>query len=129
MPAFTPVDSGAARTINMRLTGTVAAGDPVTLGTNGVAKSTNGQTVFGFAAAAGVSGDIIAIYRGNGTYRGTADTGVDFANGDRVYIETNTTLSAGAATERSLGVVVDSDPASAGTVDFDFDPWGTFAHA
>ena len=70
----------------------------------------------------------MAIFRGPGEVE-AAVSDADLANGARVYMEANGDVGSGAATEKSMGVVTDSDPAATGPVVFDFDPWGTFAHA
>ena len=125
--AFTPLDGG--RTVNMPVvSAAVVQGDPLKLGTAGVQLADNGSTLFGVAMSAGAVGDVIAVWRGPGRCKATADT-TDFAIGDRVYMEASSKLGAGAATEKSAGQVVDANPAASGTVIFDFDPFGTFAHA
>lgn len=121
------VDS--ARTVNMRYAGTIAAGDIVKLDTNGVSVAGDGETAWGIAISDGVAGDIKAIWRGSGTFEADAAAGVNFANGDRAYLAAAGEVDTGSATNVSCGVVVDNDPATAGKVIIDFDPWGTFAHA
>ena len=120
-----------ARTVNMPVvTGAVSAGDPVKLGTNGVAPAGDGDTMFGIAISDGAVGETIAIWRGPGTFKGTAASGVDFAVGDRVYLAASGELDTGSTGNASCGVVVDADPATASTnVHVDFDPQGTFTHA
>lgn len=122
--SFKPLDGGM--TVNILLTATVLAGEMVKLGGT---LAGDGETAYGIAMKSGVSGDTIAVWRGPGRCSGTADTGVNFANGDRVYMQGTQKLDAGSTTNKSVGVVADTDPATAGAVIVDFDPWGTFAHA
>lgn len=123
------VDS--ARTINAPVvTGAVAAGDMVKFGTNGITVAGDGDTVYGVAMSDGAVGETIAVWRGPGTIKVTAASGVNFAVGDRVYAAASGEVDTGSTGNISIGQVVDADPATASTSVFvDFDPYGVFAHA
>lgn len=119
----------SARTVDMPVvTGAVTAGDPVKLGTNGITVAGNGDDMFGIAMSDGAIGETIAVWRGHGTFKATAASGVNFAVGDRVYLAASGEIDAGTTGDNSCGIVVDADPATASTdVHVDFDPFFTFA--
>ncbi|MCK9357186.1 MAG: DUF2190 family protein [Dehalococcoidia bacterium] len=94
-------------------------GDMVTIAGGVLVEVADSNTV----GAVGICAQDIAasvygtVYTG-GKYTGTADTGVNFALGDKVYNSSATKLDAGTASDIAVGKVVDVDPASAGTVTF-----------
>ena len=124
-----PLDS--ARTVNMPVvTSAVSVGDPVKRGSNGIEPAGDGDTMFGIAISDGAVGETIAVWRGSGTFKATAATGVNFSVGDQVYLAASGEIDTGATGNKSCGVVVDEDPDTASdNVHVDFDPWGTFTHA
>lgn len=127
LPNFAILTGG--RSVKMTCLATITQGNPVKLGTNGVDAAGDGATMFGIALESGATGDQISVWRGPGQFTAKAASGVNFAMGDQVYLAASNEVDAGSATNKSIGVVVDNDPATAGTVTIDFDPWGTFAHA
>lgn len=115
------------RSVKMTCIAAITQGNPVKLGTNGVDAAGDGDTMFGIAMESGAIGDSISIWRGDGQFSAKAASGVNFAMQDRVYLAASNEVDAGSTGNKSIGVVVDNDPATAGTVIIDFDPWGTFA--
>lgn len=108
---------------------TIAKGDALKFGANGVDVAGDGDQVDGFALEAAGSGNLVWVGRGSMRVTGRAASGVNFALGDQVYIDGTQELDAGSATNVSLGKVVAFDPETAGLVEFDFDPDYTFTHA
>ena len=119
-------------TVKTPLAGTVDAGEAVKIATTGATECGDGETMFGIALQSGVSGDTIAVWFG-GIFSGTAAAGVDFAIGDRVYLAAQasglTRFDTGSATNLSAGIIVETNPASAGEIFVLHDPQGLFAHA
>lgn len=130
--AYTCIPKVGGMTVKMPCAGTVDAGEAVKTGATGVTECGDGDTMFGIALQSGASGDNIAVWFG-GIFEGKAAAGTDFGIGDRVYLAAQasgaTRFDAGSATNLSAGIVVESDPASGGTITVLHDPQGLFAHA
>ena len=110
--------SGRGSTVLMPITTTaINEGEMIEVGTT--AKIADGDVaagVIGVAAADGPANGTVAVYT-DGVFDGTATTGVDFAIGDLVYSIAGK-LFAGTTGDIPCGMVVESNPASAGTVRF-----------
>jgi len=117
------VPRGDNRRVTMRAAGAINAGEAVKLGTNGVVVAGDGDTVYGFAASTAATGDTIAIYR-SGRFSGTAATGFDPDMGDIIALAANHEVDGGSPGNVPLGVVIETDPASGGTVVFEFNEGG-----
>ena len=112
------------------ITTNIAKGDAVKFAAGGVTPAGDGDTVDGFAITTATVGNYVTCVRGAMSVIGRAAAAVDFNVGDQVYIAAATqTLDTGSVGNKSVGVVVGDDPASAGWVEFRFDPLATFTHA
>ncbi len=87
----------------------------VQLTSNLIEAAADGCVVFGVSPPCKASVDV-CIYR-DGIYRIDAASGVDFALGDLVYPASVTTIDAGSDSDKPFGVVVGTNPASAGEVE------------
>lgn len=103
--ASTAINEGEMVTYAVSTGLITAAADPCTTG------------IIGVAAKSGAVSTIIPVYL-NGVFEATAASGVNFAPGAVVYVAASQEIDAGSPSDVSVGVVVDTDPASAGKVRF-----------
>ncbi len=129
MPNFRLIDA-PTEVFYAKALATIAVGDALKFGSGGVDVAGDGNTVDAFALSGGSSGTYVKCGRGVMQVVGLADTGVNFAAGDQVYLAAGQKLDAGSATNKSLGTCIPGeDPATAGLVVFTFDPYASFTHA
>ena len=97
----------------------VEEGDIVYLSSHVLVEGANNCTtgVVGVAAediAASATGVVYTA----GLFEGTADTSMNFNVGDKVYLASASALDDGSSGDKPVGMVVEANPASAGTVQF-----------
>lgn len=119
----------AGETHTAKALATIAVGDALKYGANGVTPAGDGDQVDGFAATAGSTGSYVTVLRGSMRVIGSAATGVNFAVGDQVYLDASGKLDTGSIGNVSLGTVVGTDPETAGFVEFLFDPLASFTQS
>jgi len=97
----------------------VEEGDIVYISSNVLVEGADSCTagVVGIAAEDIAASGTGVVYTA-GLFEGTADTGVNFDVGDKVYLASASKLDAGSSSDKPVGMVVEADPASAGTVQF-----------
>ena len=97
-------------------TGGVTKGQFVIVSSNTVVAATDGSACAGVALTTAASGAYVEVIYGPVIIKTTAASGVNFGHLDVCYIATATTVDTGATTNKSCGRVVETDPATAGTV-------------
>jgi predicted RecA/RadA family phage recombinase len=97
----------------------VSEGDMLVLASNAATEIADSCTTgaIGVAGDDAAAGEYVTVLTA-GLFEGTADTGVNFNFGDRVYAASATALDAGTAGDVPIGYVAHVDPASAGAVKF-----------
>jgi len=94
-------------------------GDMVTIAGGVLVEVADSNTVGAVGICAqDIAASVYGTVSTGGKFTGTADTGVNFALGDKVYNSSASKLDAGTASDIAVGKVIDVDPATAGTVTF-----------
>lgn len=129
MATFRLVQPDGLKVVNLKAAGTAIAEGVAVKTATALAAAGNADTGIGITMApiAASSFGPVAIA---GTFEGTAASGVNFAPGDKVYLEANGELGTGAMGEKAFGYVVNTDPATGGLVQFELvsDLYVQFTH-
>lgn len=97
-------------------TGGVTKGDFVKVSSNTIVAATDGTDCAGVALATYAANETGVVIYGPIIVKTTAATGVNLGLLDVCYLASATTVDAGSQNNKSCGRVVESDPATAGTV-------------
>lgn len=111
------ISGGANRYEAIAGSGGVTAGTFVKWSSNTIVAATDGTGIAGMALNTAVAGAQVTVVAYPAVVRTTAASGVNFAPGDSAYIATTTTVDAGSQGNTPCGIVVNTDPATAGAVD------------
>lgn len=101
-------------TVQIEATEAIAAGDPVKLTTDGIAKAGDGEAIFGVAAADIGSGNLGNVWT-QGVFKVTNSSAGSHVMGAKVVLAASGEIDAGSSSDPYCGVVVESDIATSGT--------------
>lgn len=99
--------------------GSISSGSMVKWSSNTIVDATDGAAICGIALTDASSGEYLTIVEEPVVVRLTAASQVNFAIGAVAYVASATTIDAGSQSNISCGVIVNTDPASAGECEVD----------
>jgi len=111
--AINIVHGGENRFTGTAGSGGVTSGDMVTWSSGTLIKAGDGTAICGIALNTAAQYATVTVIDAPAVVRINAASGVNFGPGDFAYVASVTTLDAGSSTNKSAGVIVNTDPAEA----------------